>query len=404
MSIYDKFKPLLAIRQELKNHGVESVNVVIEKVISQTEAVINGKRTILAGTNNYLGLTAEADAIEIACEAMRQQGTGTNGSRMANGTFSSHVALERDFAEFYGLPYCIVFSTGYVANLGLISGLAGAGDVILIDAHSHASIYDGCRLAGAEVIRFHHNDVNDLEKRLRRLGERARDAVIIIEGIYSMLGDTAPIAKIVELKQKYSSILVIDEAHSLGILGEGGRGLCEAADVIHEMDYITGTFSKSLGSIGGFCVSPHQELEYIRCSSRPYIFTASPTPATIATTRITLQRIQSRPELRERLWANSHQLYNHLQALGYELGPEPSPVISVKMQGLPLALAMWQGLLERGIYVNVILPPAIPENNLLLRISLSASHTPEQMTAICHAFEAMRPMCVSSKAISAEII
>jgi 8-amino-7-oxononanoate synthase len=309
---------------------------------------------------------------------------------MANGSYSGHRALEREFADFYRCGSCIVFTTGYQANLATISGLAGTGDVVLIDGDSHASIYDGCRLSGAEIIRFRHNDMGDLEKRLRRLGERARSTLIVVEGIYSMLGDRAPLADIVSLKNAYNSTVLLDEAHSLGVLGETGQGLVEETGLIDEVDFITGTFSKSLGGIGGYCVSNHSQLDQLRYISRPYIFTASPTPATIASTRAALKLLQEGAGLRRQLWKNARQLYSRLSELGYQLGPEPSPVIATILDTPQQALALWKGLLDRGIYVNLILPPAAPEGKSLVRCSVSAVHSNEQMDYVGETFAELR--------------
>jgi 8-amino-7-oxononanoate synthase len=390
MAIFDKFRQLAETRRELAESGVESINVVMERIISPTEAVINGRHSILVGTNNYLGLTFDPDCIDAACKAAHEQGTGTTGSRMANGTYANHVALERDLADFFNCRGAIVFSTGYVANLGMLSALAGPDDVILLDGDCHASIYDGTRLGGAEVIRFRHNNVADLEKRLRRLGKRSENALILVEGIYSMLGDRAPLADIAALKSEYGAYLLVDEAHSVGVLGEHGRGLAEEAGVEDKVDFVVGTFSKSLGAIGGYCVSNHPELELIRYASRPYIFTASPSPSTIASTRAALEVMRSRPELQRRLWDNASKLYQHLQDLGFSLGPEPSPIIAVRLGSVEQALAFWVGLLERGVYVNLVLPPATPDTSPLLRCSVSAGHTPEQVEKICEAFEALQ--------------
>ncbi len=390
MAIFDKFRQIVATRRELAESGIESINVVMEKVISPTEAVVNGRRTILVGTNNYLGLTFDPSCIDAACNAAQKQGTGTTGSRMANGTFSDHVALERELADFFGYQNGIVFSTGYVANLGMLSALTGPGDALLLDADCHASIYDGCRLGGAEVIRFRHNNVADLEKRLRRLGERTQNTLILVEGIYSMLGDRAPLADIAALKREYSAYLLVDEAHSVGVLGERGRGLAEEAGVEDSVDFVVGTFSKSLGAIGGFCVSDHPELELIRYTSRPYIFTASPSPSTIASTRTALKIMRARPELRHRLWENANRFYQHLHDLDFVLGPEPSPIVAVRFESREEAFALWTGLLEQGVYVNLVLPPATPDGGSLLRCSLSAGHTPEQVERICEAFTSVR--------------
>jgi 8-amino-7-oxononanoate synthase len=386
MNIFDKFQPLADARRSIEQQSGDFFNIVMEEIISATEAVVNGRRMILAGSNNYLGLSFDTGCIEAACEATRQEGTGTTGSRMANGTFSGHVALERELAEFFGCRNTIVFSTGYIANLAVLSTLVGADEVILLDADCHASIYDGCRLGSAEIIRFRHNDVNDLEKRLKRLAKRNTNVLVVVEGLYSMLGDRAPLADIAAVKRKYGAYLLVDEAHSLGILGENGRGLAEEAGVEDETDFIVGTFSKSLGAIGGFCVSNHRQLDLVRYASRPYIFTASSSPGVIASTRKALNILRTRPELRSRLWHNADMLYRKLQELGFSLGPEPSPVVAVRQEDKEAALAIWNDLLQRGIYVNLVLPPATPDGGALLRCSMSAAHTSEQMEKICDAF------------------
>jgi len=308
---------------------------------------------------------------------------------MANGSFSGHRALEREIAAFYECEKAIVFTTGYQANLAVISGLANNEDTIVIDADSHASIYDGCRLSGADIVRFRHNNPDDLDKRLKRLGERAANTLVIIEGIYSMLGDKARIREFIEVKNAHQALLLVDEAHSLGVLGERGRGLVEEAGVIHETDFIVGTFSKSLASTGGYCVSNHPQLDLIRYASRPYIFTASPCPSVIASTRAALKRVENGADLRARLWRHAQRLYRHLHNAGYELGPEPCPVIAALLDTREQALALWRGLHEHGVYVNLIFPPATPDGKSLVRISVCAAHTDEQIDKICEAFSVL---------------
>lgn len=389
MSLFDKFKPLAERRAALAEFEANPFNVVIERILSPTEAVVNGRHTILAGTNNYLGLTFDARCIEAAQTALREEGTGTTGSRMANGTYAAHLALEQEFADFFDAPTAIVFATGYMANLGILSTIAGPDDVILLDADCHASIYDACRMGSAEVIRFRHNDAGDLEKRLRRLAERASKTLIVVEGIYSMLGDLAPLEEIAAIKQRYGSWLLVDEAHSLGVLGQQGRGLAETAGVENQVDFVVGTFSKSLGSIGGFCVSRWPQLEQVRYAMRPYIFSASSSPSLIASTRCALEILRDGDgcELRSRLWENVHRLYEGLQHLGMTLGPEPSPVVAVILEeSSEQALALWNRLLQSGVYVNLMLPPATPGGHCLLRCSISAAHTNKQIDAILEAF------------------
>ena len=392
ISLFKKFLPLEETRAGLiTGSGVDPFHVVVERVVSATEAIINGHNVILAGTNNYLGLTFDPECIEAACTAIREEGTGTTGSRMANGSYAAHVALENELADFFKCPAAIVFSTGYIANLAILSTLVGPEDVILLDADCHASIYDGTRLGSAQVIRFLHNNPADLEKRLRRLGDRSGNTLVVVEGIYSMLGDRAPLREIVDIKNRFGAALLVDEAHSLGVLGQQGRGLAEELGVEAEVDFITGTFSKSLGSIGGFCVSRWPELETARYAMRPYIFTASSSPSLIASTRKALEILRGGTALRKKLWDNATRLYQGLAAMEFELGPEISPVIAVR---LPVSVgettALWSELLSQGIYVNLVLPPATPGGKPLLRCSLSAAHSQEQIDAILDAFATIK--------------
>ncbi len=397
MKIFDKFESVAQRSRELYQQDDGAYfDTSIEEIISPTEAIIKGRRCILLGTNNYLGLTMDSRCMEAGCQAIQSYGTGTTGSRMANGNYTSHRDLEGELAEFYGCPEAIVFSTGYLAVYGIISTLAGPGDSLLLDGDCHASIYDGSSMSGAKVFRFRHNNPVDLEKRIRRQLGKSGSILICIEGIYSMLGDKALIKDIVEIKKRHGAYLIIDEAHSLGVLGQTGQGLAEEADLQEEVDFIIGTFSKSLGTMGGFCTSRHPELELLRYSSRAYIFTASPSPATIASTRQALKIIRSEPELRRHIWQNSHILYSRLQDMGLSLGPEPSPVIAILLSTSQQALKVWNGLLERGVYVNVVFPPATPDRRPLLRCSVNACHSKEQLDQVCCAFEDLRDLVLTN--------
>ncbi|MEE9344967.1 MAG: aminotransferase class I/II-fold pyridoxal phosphate-dependent enzyme [Methylococcales bacterium] len=388
MSLLSKFDGIGLEREEVSRiAGHNPFNFVIDEILSSTEALVDGKRTILAGTNNYLGLTFDAECVQAACDALENEGTGTTGSRMANGTYADHLALEKEFAEYFSCPSAILFSTGYMANLSVLSTLCSKDDLIVIDSDCHASIYDACRMGDAEVIRFRHNNAADLDKRLNRLGDKASSALVVTEGIYSMLGDQAPLADIVEIKNRHNAMLMIDEAHSLGVLGENGRGLAEQENVEDQIDFVVGTFSKSLGSIGGFCVSRWPEIENMRYAMRPYIFTASSSPAMIASTRKALAKMRDGKKLRERLWDNAALLYRGLKQLGLTVGPATSPVVAVILDtGKEEALRLWAALLESGIYVNLVLPPATPGSECLLRCSVSAAHTTDQINAVIEGF------------------
>lgn len=397
MSLLNRIQEFAQQHNDSDQDFMAPLGAVIDHLYSATEGSINGRRTILVGTNNYLGLTFDNNCINASNHATRSYGTGTTGSRLANGSYAGHQSLEKELANFYGVDYSIVFSTGYTANLGMISSLVGKDDTIILDEHCHASIYDGCKLSGANIIRFRHNNAEDLDKRLNRLGDKASSALIILEGIYSMLGDRANLEELIAIKKKYDALILIDEAHSLGVLGETGRGLAQEANVESEIDFITGTFSKSLAGIGGYCVSKHPELDVLRYLSRPYIFTASPSPGTIASTRAALEIIKTTPSLREQLWKNAHRLYDGLGALGYDLSPEVSPVIAVNVGSPDNALSMWKKLFDRGIYVNLVMPPATPNSKCLLRCSVSAAHSNAQLDVVLDAFAKLQSPQLSEK-------
>lgn len=391
MSLFDKFEPLRALQAALRSVGkVPSVATPMDEVHSATSATIQGRRVVLAGTNNYLGLTFDGRCRAAAIRAIETLGTGTTGSRMASGNYRGHRELEVAIARAYGWPAAIVFSTGYQANLGTLSALAGAGEYLLVDADSHASIYDGCRLSAATTIRFRHNDPEDLDRRLERLGDGAKQALVVVEGLYSTLGDRAPLAEIAAVKRRHGAWLLVDEAHSFGVFGEHGLGMCEQLGILADVDFIVGTFSKSLGGVGGFCVSRHQELDLLRMASRPYIFTAAPAPAVIAAVHAALERVLEGKDLRERLWRHANRFHAALLRLGYQVGSDaPGPVAALIFGERETAIGHWQGLLDAGIYTNLMIPPAAPSGKFIVRISLSAAHSDEDIDYIINALEAL---------------
>ena len=390
MSLFDKFEPTAVLYNGLSAMDKNPFTVVMEDFISPTRARIKGRETVLAGTHNYLGLTFEDKSIKAGQEALEAFGTGTTGSRFANGTYSGHRALEDALAKFLGVESCIVFSTGYQANLGAIAALAKPGeDVILIDADCHACIYDGCQLSGAETVRFRHNDPESLDKRLSRLDPSVKGKLVCIEGMYSMFGDVAPIKEFAEVAHKHGAYLYVDEAHSFGVYGDEGRGVSEADDAMDVIDFYSGTFSKSLAAIGGFVASRHKELDYLRFSSRPYMFTASPSPATIATAQAALDMISTTPDLRKRLWDNVARLHAQISSYGLTLAAPPAPVISVLLPDRETAFAAWDFLLQNGVYVNMAIPPGTPNSTSLLRLSVSAAHTDDDIDVILKAYKAM---------------
>ena len=384
MSLFSKFESLAAVGAELAQHGTSPVGVPMRRVLSPTRAEVDGREVILAGTNNYLGMTMDRDCIDAGHEALENEGTGTTGSRMANGTYDSHLALEREIADMYDMPQAIVFTTGYQANLGTIATLAGPDDILIIDADSHASIYDAAKLSAARVFRFRHNDAENLDKRLGRLGDEAQQCLVVVEGIYSMLGDQAPLADMVKVTKKHGAALLVDEAHSLGVLGHRGCGLAEELGLLDQVDFITGTFSKSVGTVGGFCVSPHPELAWVRNAMRAYIFTASASPSNIASSRVALRKLREGTDRRDRLWTNAKRLYTALGDMGLKVGPQASPIVAVMMESREDTLNAWHTLLDNGVYVNLVVPPAANLN--LLRCSVSAAHTPDDIDKIIAAY------------------
>lgn len=398
MSLFDKFEKTAALYNQLSETGKNPFTVVMEEVLGPTRATIKGRETVLAGTHNYLGQTFEPKAIAAAKAALDKEGTGTTGSRFANGTFSGHRRIEQALADFLGLKYCIVFSTGFVANLGAIAGLVDPSeDVVLVDADCHACIYDGCSLSGAETIRFRHNDPESLDKRLARLDPKFKGKLVCIEGMYSMYGDIAPVKEFVEVAHRHGAYLLVDEAHSFGIYGKTGKGVSEADGVMDQIDFYSGTFSKALASIGGFVASNHPQAEYLRFSSRPYKFTASPSPSTIASAGAALANIKETPALRQRLWANANRLHAAFTQFGLKLASGPAPVISALFPTKEEAFAAWNFLLDQGVYVNMAIPPGTPGKESLLRLAVSSAHTNDDIDRLVAAYGAMAEAFPSAK-------
>lgn len=390
VDLLEKHRGIAERFQRMMAQGVNAVGLTNEVMLSPTRAVIQGRETILAGTNNYLGITFDADCVAAGQKAMAEFGTGTTGSRIANGSYILHQQLEQELAVFLNRKHCIVFTTGYQANLGMLAGLAGPNDTIYLDADSHSSIYDGCTLSGAKLVRFKHNDATDLDKRIARSPSDSGGKLVVVEGIYSMLGDRAPLADFVEVKKKHGVQLLSDEAHSFGVLGPHGRGLADEAGLEDDVDFIVGTFSKSIGAIGGFGAGNHALFETLRYAMRPYMFTASASPASVATSLAALRKLAVEPERRTNLWRNAGRLFNGFKALGLTLGSDVlSPIIAVKIKDEPTAIAMWNSLLQAGIYVNIALPPGTPNKLCLLRCSVSAAHTDHEIDKIIGAFSAV---------------
>ncbi len=386
MDLFDKFDAISEISGRALETGSNPFGVCMERILSETRAVIDGRETILAGTNNYLGLTFNPECLDAARNAIEADGSGTTGSRIANGTYAGHRELEDALADFLGFKTVMVFTTGYQANLGAISGLANAQDYVFIDADCHASIYDGCVLSGATVIRFRHNDPADLDKRLGRIDAPGSNKLVIVEGMYSMLGDQAPLTEFAEVKSRRNAYLMVDEAHSLGVYGPGGRGLAEQHGMLEEVDFVVGTFSKSLGAIGGFCASNHPKFDLMRLTSHPYMYTASLSPSNVASVQAALRLLRSKPELRDRLRANATALYDGLTGLGFTVCSKDSPIVAVRMGDPEEAAFVWNRLMKYGVYVNLAIPPGTPNGVCLLRCSVSAAHTDADIEGICSAF------------------
>ena len=386
--LFDKFQPIIDMREGLLATGVtDPFSLVMERVLSPTVAVCNGRETILLGTYNYMGMTFDPDVIAAGKQALDDFGSGTTGSRVLNGTYGGHRDVEQALCEFYGMKHAMVFSTGYQANLGIISTMAGKGDYIILDIDSHASIWDGCKLGDAEVVPFKHNDISAMEKRLKRIPEGA-GKLVILEGVYSMLGDIAPLKEMIAVAKAEGAMVLVDEAHSMGFIGPNGRGVAEDQGVLDDVDFVIGTFSKSVGTVGGFCVSNHPKFEILRLVCRPYVFTASLPPSVVATAATSIRKLMHGANKRAHLWENSRTLHKGLRDLGFQLGTnEPqSAIIAVIMPDLERGAGMWEALLNEGLYVNLARPPATPAGMTLLRCSLCAEHSAQQVEKIIGIF------------------
>jgi 8-amino-7-oxononanoate synthase len=390
-----KYDPLIAEHAGLLSTGIrDPFGIVMEKVVSPTEAIIKGRHTILLGTYNYMGMTFDADVIAAGQAAIRDFGAGTTGSRVLNGTYQTHKECEEALKEFYGTSHAMVFSTGYQANLGMVSTLAGKGDFIILDADSHASIYDGCKMSNADIVRFRHNDAADLEKRLKRLPADA-GKLVVLEGVYSMLGDVAPLPELVAIAKAHGAMVLVDEAHGMGFFGEHGRGVYEEQGVADDVDFVVGTFSKSVGTVGGFCVSNHPKFEILRLVCRPYTFTASLPPAVVACAATSIRKLMTAHDKRARLWEATRRLHGGLKARGFKLATETpeSAIVSVLMPDQETTALMWSTLIELGVYVNMSRPPATPAGVFLLRCSICALHSNEQIDIVLDRFAQAAQMC-----------
>ena len=374
---FDKAKTLIS-------HGLYPYFRVIESA-QDPEIIMNGRKMIMVGSNNYLGLTNHPKVKEAAIEAIKKYGTGCAGSRFLNGTLDIHVKLEEKLASFIRKEAALIFSTGFQVNLGVISALVGKDDVVIIDKMDHASIIDGCRLSFGEVKKFKHNDMIDLDRLLKEYEDK--DKLIVVDGVFSMEGDIANLPEIVALAKKYGARIMVDDAHGIGVLGKTGRGTAEHFGLEDEVDLIMGTYSKSLASIGGFISGSADTIHYIKHLARPLIFSASPPPASVAAVGAAIDIIENEPERREQLWKNTTKMLNGFKNLGFDTGHSQTPIIPVIVGEDEKAFLMAMMLQEEGVFANVAVTPAVPAGMALIRTSYMATHTDEHLNIVLKAFE-----------------
>jgi len=357
------------------------------KPISKSEdtvVVIEGHEKIMMGSNNYLGLTHHPRVLEAAKSALEHFGSGCTGSRFLNGTLDLHLLLEDRLADFFGVEAALVFSTGYQANLGLVSGLVGRGDVVLLDKLDHASIVDGAKMSFGETQRFAHQDYAHLERLLQKHHDRGM--LIIVDGVYSMEGDIADVPVLLDLAQKYGAALALDDAHSTGVLGPKGNGTAAHFGLVDDVDLVVGTFSKSLASIGGFVGGTESVIHYLKHNSRPLMFTAALPPSNTAGVLAALEVMIGEPERRANLWENTRRFTEGCRSLGFDIGPTQTPIVPVLIGGLMETLLFWRKLYDAGVFTNPVGPPAVPPDGCRLRASLIATHTPDQIDLALEAF------------------
>ena len=370
--------------KEIMEAGIYPYFRTIESA-QDPEVIVDGKKMIMIGSNNYLGLTNHPEVKEAAIEALRKYGSGCAGSRFLNGTLDIHVNLEAKLARFMRKKGALVFSTGFQTNLGVISALAGKDDVILIDKMNHASIIDGCRLSFSEIKKYKHNNMEDLERLLQQYQDKSK--LIIVDGVFSMEGDVVDLPNIVKLAKKYGARIMVDDAHGIGVLGKTGRGTAEHFGLEDEVDLIMGTYSKSLASIGGFIAASEEIIHYIKHFARALIFSASPPPASVASVSAAIDIIEREPERRERLWHNTNKMLNGFKSLGFDTGRSKTPIIPLMVGDDQKAFTMARMLHDKGIFANVAVSPAVPNGKALIRTSYMATHTDEQLDRVLQAFE-----------------
>ena len=343
-----------------------------------TEVIMEGRRRIMLGSNNYLGLTTQPEVMQAGLDALRRYGTGCSGSRLLNGTLELHLTFEREMAAFLRKEDVVSFSTGFQSNLGIISALVGLGDYVICDRENHASIYDACRLSYGKMLRYRHNDMADLEAQLQKVPEKA-GCLIVTDGVFSMGGDIADLPAIVHLAKKYGARTMVDDAHGFGVIGEGGRGTASYFGLEDQVDVYMGTFSKSLASLGGYMAAEARVCDYVRCNSRPYIFSASVPPACIAVANASLRYLAAHPERQAQLQSISRYMRDRLTERGVKIMMAETPIIPIYTYEPEITLRAQKALYERGVYVNATLPPACAPGGCLLRCSLMATHTTAQV-------------------------
>jgi len=374
---FDKAKSLMS-------QGIYPYFRMIESA-QDPEIMMHGRKMIMVGSNNYLGLTNHPKVKEAAIEAIKKYGTGCAGSRFLNGTLDIHVQLEEKLAQFMRKEAALIFSTGFQVNLGVISALVGKDDLAIIDKMDHASIIDGCRLSFGEIKKFRHNDMAYLERILKEY--ESKDKFIIVDGVFSMEGDIAHLPEIVSLANKYAARVMVDDAHGIGVLGKTGRGTVEYFNMENNVDLIMGTYSKSLASIGGFIAGSSDVIHYIKHFARSLIFSASPPPASVASVSAALDIIENEPERREKLWKNTTKMFTGFKDLGFEVGPSQTPIIPIIVGENERAFSMAMMLQEEGVFANVAVTPAVPDGKALIRTSYMATHTDEHLDIVLNAFE-----------------